>query len=258
MFGGYVDGLAVVCGGEDSSGSIYSTCYFLDLQVNMWVPFQDMTIERSFAASVVVDGCLVISGGKTNSGATDLFDFIGESCESSPLLEYSLPAPIYGHCFLNLGEGQFMTIGGSPGHYGDAFYFRSDGVWEQRAAPQKVRDGHDCATVTTGEGELGVLVAGNSFSPADLAEVYFPHNDTWVWTAWMNSERAGGKIATFEARPLLLGGYGGDYWSKQYYKSGEYYSMMGDFWRTRTSRNLTEGRKEPAVIMLPQSYFTLC
>jgi len=259
MVGGYIVGMAVVCGGEDSEGFIHSSCYFFDIYLNEWIPYGDLEEGRSFAGATVVEGCLFISGGNTLDGPTGTVEMLGDGCEFLQIeaAMLALTAPKYGHCFVSTGTG-FLTVGGSPGNYGSTQVWSQEGGWVEGSSPQKSRDGHDCVLVTTDEGEVGVLVAGNSFSPADLPEIYFPHNDTWVWTSWMDTERAGGKFADFQERPTILGGYGGDYWDKQFFRTGEYYEVRGDYWRTRTSRNLTEGRKNPAVFTVPREILLSC
>ena len=44
-----------------------------------WLYFQDLEVARSFAATDVVDGCLVVTGGDTELGPTDAVEIIGGS-----------------------------------------------------------------------------------------------------------------------------------------------------------------------------------
>lgn len=81
MFGGWVGGMAVICGGEDLEGVLYSDCFYYSQEDSLWVYLQDLEIARSFAAAEILDGCLVISGGKTNEGPTDSIEMLQRRIE---------------------------------------------------------------------------------------------------------------------------------------------------------------------------------
>ena len=74
--------------------------------------------------------------------------------------------------------GQLVVVGGGPDHYGHTQVL--DLVtqqWSEAAPPQKDRALHGCTALQTSDddddegGEWAVVVAGNDFSPQDLAEV---------------------------------------------------------------------------------------
>jgi len=250
MVGGWIGGKAVVCGGENIDGEVFSECFYLDLQLGDWVYLQMMEVPRSMAGSVVIgEDCLVVMGGKIGVGVvTDSVEVVGGNCgmEVPDMLDMAR----YGHCVVEVG-GEMVVVGGSPGNYGTTSVWSMEGGWRIGSGPQKERDGHDCSQLVMESGETTVLLAGNSFSPPDLAEVYFPALDTWEWTGYMQTERAGGKLVNLMGHPTMLGGYGGGYWDKQFYKSGEYYSDTMNHWWTWQERNLTEGRKHPVVFSVP-------
>ena len=67
-----------------------------------------------------------------------------------------------------------VVVGGGPDHYGHTQVL--DLVthqWSEAAPPQKDRALHGCTALQTRDdgGEWAVVVAGNDFSPQDLAEV---------------------------------------------------------------------------------------
>ena len=65
-----------------------------------------------------------------------------------------------------------MMVGGGPDNYGSTqIYNLVTGTWRDGAPPQKDRALHDCSPLELEDGELAVVVAGNDFSPMDLAEV---------------------------------------------------------------------------------------
>ena len=77
---GFVDGTAVVCGGEDSEGLIHSLCYQLDPVFMLWLPYVELSEGRSFAGATVVEGCLMLAGGKTQEGPTSSVEMVGQGC----------------------------------------------------------------------------------------------------------------------------------------------------------------------------------
>jgi len=257
MFGGWVGGLAVVCGGEDIHGVVYSECYYFSTLEMSWLYLQQLEVERSYAAVETLDGCLLVSGGRTMDGAVDSIEVVkGEGCEWSGQVE-KLETVKYGHCMVEVG-GELVVVGGSPASYGSTqVYNVEEKVWRNASSPQKDRASHGCVKVVVDEVE-GVLVAGNDFSPQDLAEIYFPSNDTWVWTKYMNNERTGGGMLVLGGRPTILGGYGGDYCCKEYYTTAESYDSNSGNWWLLHARNMTEGRKGLAVFPLPSSLFPGC
>ena len=78
---------------------------------------------------------------------------------------------------VQVGE-ELVVIGGGPDSYGTTQVLSLRSLeWREGRPPQKDRALHDCSLVVTEEGE-GVLVAGNDFSPMDLAEVRPEHSLT--------------------------------------------------------------------------------
>jgi len=257
MFGGWVGGYAVVCGGEDAQGVIHSECFFYSVFDRIWLYLQDLEVERSFASVVTLDGCLVVAGGKSMTGAESSVEVIDAyGCEWSGQVG-ELAEGVYGHCMVEVG-GELVVVGGSPASYGSTWVYNlEEQEWRNASSPQKDRASHGCVKVVV-ENEDAVLVAGNDFSPQDLAEIYFPSNDTWVWTKYMNNERTGGAMMVLGGRPTILGGYGGDYCCKEYYKSAESYDADSGNWWLLSARNMTEGRKNLALFPVPSSLFDNC
>jgi len=259
MFGGWVGGKAVICGGEDQAGSISQFCFYYNPVENSWVLNVMMETGRSFAATEVVDGCLVITGGQTMTGVTDTVEVIGESSTCTNLRDILLPNPRKGHCLVRAGDDLVM-VGGGPDNYGSTqIYNLVTGSWRDGAPPQKDRALHDCSPLELEDGEMAVVVAGNDFSPMDLAEIYFPRNDTWIWTdGWMKDERTAGAMTVLGGRPTIFSGYGGDYCCKEYYVTAESFDLNSGNWWTLHARNMTEGRKSLAVVSVPSTMFSGC
>ena len=185
MFGGWADGRATVCGGEDREGRLYDDCFTYSFQDNVWLYDESsdrLGVERSYAAAALVDSCLVVSGGLTGQGVTDSMVGLQGSC----LHHYpSLPRPTEGHCMVQVGE-ELVVIGGGPDSYGSTQVLSLSSLeWREGRPPQKDRALHDCSLVVTEEG-LGVLVAGNDFSPMDLAEVRLVRVEHSHWSRAIN------------------------------------------------------------------------
>ena len=274
MFGGWAGNMATVCGGEDSEAVVHQDCFTYNFEDNVWLYDEvsvRLEVERSYAAAALVDSCLVVSGGLTSEGVTDSMVGLHGNC----LAQYPrLPRPREGHCMVQVGD-ELVVIGGGPDSYGSTQVLDlSSGQWREGAPPQKDRALHDCSAVMTEQGEA-VLVAGNDFSPMDLAEIYYPATDTWQWTpGWMNNERTGAAMTILGGRPTVISGYGGDYCCKEYYTTAETYDAQSGHWwllharyymvhshlsvLSRRYRNLTEGRKGHAVIPLPSDRFPGC
>ena len=242
MFGGWAGGRATVCGGEDREGRLYEDCLSYSFQDQVWLSDAASSAqlggERSYAAAALVDSCLLVSGGRTGLGVTDSLVGLAGSC----LDQYpSLPRPTEGHCMVQVGE-ELVVVGGGPESYGSTQVLSLRSLqWREGRPPQKDRALHDCSLVVTAEGE-GVLVAGNDFSPSDLAEIYYPATDSWVWTpGWMNNERTGAATTILGGRPTVISGYGGDYCCKEFYTTAESYDQNSGQWWILHSRSELRG-----------------
>ena len=117
-----------------------------------------------------MDGCLVVGGGKSQDGSVDSVEVLeADGCLWSGIIE-SLATPVHGHCMVATAE-HIVVVGGSPDSYGSTWVYNiEERIWKNGRDPQKDRASHDCAKVMIA-GEEAVLVAGNDFSPQDLAEV---------------------------------------------------------------------------------------
>ena len=163
-----------MCGGEDDQGVIYSECFYYSVSDKIWLFLQELEVGRSFAAVETLDGCLYVGGGKTSEGAESSVEVVGgDGCEDEGVVE-ELAVGVYGHCMVEVG-GELVVVGGSPDSYGSTWVYNIvEKVWRNTSSPQKDRASHGCTKVII-EQEEAVLVAGNDFSPQDLAEV---KNDT--------------------------------------------------------------------------------
>jgi len=256
MVGGWVAGVAIVCGGIDDEGDIRKDCIFYtpEHENNGWQYLGDMDEARSDASATIVEGCLLVSGGLGADGEPlDSVEIIKTTgCLSSPTLQ-NLESPRYGHCLVQIAPQTFISVGGSPDQYDDAQIYTVEGGWTSVTGPQKSRYGHGCVPVMLADGTMALLVAGNNFSPPDLAEVYYPTNDSWAWTSYMQAERDGPSVVILGGQPTAIGGYSHD--TRQYQVTGESYDPTSDRWSLRTAHDLGESRKDAVAFSVPQEAF---
>ena len=159
-----------MCGGEDSQGVVHSECFYFSISDRIWLYLQDLEVERSFASVETLDGCLLVAGGRSMDGAEDSVEVVGgDGCEWSGKID-NLATGVYGHCMVEVG-GELVVVGGSPDSYGSTWVYNlEEKEWRNASSPQKDRASHGCAKVMV-EDQEAILVAGNDFSPQDLAEV---------------------------------------------------------------------------------------
>jgi len=259
MVGGWVAGVAVVCGGEDDEGDIRQNCVFYTPEHENagWQNLGDMQEARSKASATVVEGCLLVSGGVGVDGEPlDSVEVIKTAgCESIPGPSFQkLDSPRYGHCLVEVGPQMFVSIGGSPDQYNIAQVYSETGGWVNVTGPQKSRYGHGCVPFKFGGNDTtAIVVAGNNFSPADLSEVYNLDSDSWSWTSYMQAERDGPSVVVLGGLPTAIGGYSHD--SHIYQVTGESYDPTQDRWTLRTAHDLDERRKDAVAFSVPQEAF---
>jgi len=256
MVGGWVAGVAVVCGGIDDEGDIRKDCIFYtpEHENNGWQYLGDMEEARSEASATIVEGCLLVSGGLGADGEPlDSVEIIKTTgCLSSPMLP-NLDSPRYGHCLVELAPQTFISVGGSPDQYNNAQVYTEEGGWVSVTGPQKSRYGHGCVPIMTENNETVLLVAGNNFSPADLAEIYLPPLDTWAYTSYMQAERDGPSVVVLGGQATAIGGYSRD--THVYQVTGESYDPTSNDWSLRTAHDLGESRKDAVAFSVPQEAF---
>jgi len=256
MVGGWVAGVAIICGGVDDEGDVRKSCVFYTPEDENagWQHLADMEEARSEASATVVEGCLLVSGGVGVDGEPlDSVEVIKTAgCESIPFGLQKLDSPRYGHCLVEVGPQMFVSVGGSPDQYDNAQVYSETGGWVSVAGPQKSRYGHGCVPFKFGN-DTAVLVAGNNFSPSDLSEVYYLDSDSWAWTSYMQAERDGPSVVVLGGLPTAIGGYSHD--SHIYQVTGESYDPSANRWTLRTAHDLGESRKDAVAFSVPQEAF---
>ena len=61
--GGWVGGMAVVCGGEPEPFAMSSLCFAYSPEEDAWLDAPSLKIGRSMPSAAVIDGDLVLTGG---------------------------------------------------------------------------------------------------------------------------------------------------------------------------------------------------
>ena len=61
--GGWVGGMAVVCGGEPEPFAMSSLCFAYSPETNTWLDAPQLKIARSMLSAAVLDGAMLVTGG---------------------------------------------------------------------------------------------------------------------------------------------------------------------------------------------------
>ena len=159
--GGYIDGKAVVCGGEEGG----SLCHGYSFETQEWseLPYQTIEIRQEAAGIALGNGSLVIIGGKNPAGRSLPTSEI--LVEGKFLPSTMWPIAFWGHCIAQLNTTHAFVAGGRNNDDDEdiraAYDFRlSEGYWTWVTDMNSGRSGHVCGKVEDARGNLAVVVAG--------------------------------------------------------------------------------------------------
>ena len=174
--GGVVDDTIIFCGGVITNDEglvpanelLSDTCQIFDNESYSWKEFWNL-YARADAASVVLNGALWVTGGKTISGySVDTTEFAYPNGTVTP--GPKLPSTKRFHCMVTLENGHIMFIGGE---YNDGeiavrdvvTYDPSTGNFKQGPSTIKNRWGSGCALFRSPAhgGRPVVISAGGSY-----------------------------------------------------------------------------------------------
>merc|ERR1712061_47814 len=118
------DGLLVVCGGgiHDGSDHIYS------ITKDQSKFFGQFSVQRSYAASVVLNNTLWVTGGFDQSGKLlKTTEFVTKDGQTSQGPD--LPLALQGHSIVPLKSGAFILIGGYGGDSSATHFYEEKKGW---------------------------------------------------------------------------------------------------------------------------------
>ncbi len=189
----------LICGGTDISENVRQDCYnpedpFLSFD-NVIV----MSIARSGAASIVVNGgtkLWITGGGDAFIDVYDSTEYITPGSDPASSPGPSLPKPLERHCMVQLEDGTAIVIGGRDdwSYLNERTFFYSPGSNEFQDGPQlrSLKVEPACGVIKDGStGQEVVIVAGgreNEFGDIDAEEWSLVHSGKvavlYIPTGW--------------------------------------------------------------------------
>ena len=111
---GTIGEVVVLCGGEKSAGkSYYASCFKLLPDENTWKRFTDLGLvnrrSKSGLGNVIIQGKLVVSGGKSDEGQTKMTQLV--SPDGTVEIVQDSPVTL-GHCMIKTDENTVLITGG--------------------------------------------------------------------------------------------------------------------------------------------------
>jgi len=169
------------CGGYSSSHR--DECYKMELNEKSWSFLVKMNSKRMQAASVEVDGRLLIMGGyDDNSNDLSSSEFI--NTDGTVTTGPELPSTRYGHCIIKLPNRKVMIIGGSPYYLGRSvivYDFATNTFNRMPSLPSK-RVEFGCAVFNSpfhNMRPVALAVGGDGHNTAEILD-YTQSNPQWT------------------------------------------------------------------------------
>ena len=239
--GGLVGDLIMVCGGKEEyhfgyndfePGSTSNECYYFSPLDNKWILIHNMNKARTFAASIVVDGKLWITGGEYWEVNYFGFKSSSEFVDQNTFLEGpDMPYDFYisQHCLTRLNSHQVMLIGGQTSisynkqiEHAETFIYDfsiDDNTWTTGPEMSIPRAGHGCATFTDEEGFNWTIAFGGVWpynfyydlygDDGELTEILRENSSKWTSVVSNNPLLFHDmKLINFMDRVILIGGSG--------------------------------------------------
>ena len=214
--GGFVNNWIVVCGGREEYdigfndyefGITSSKCYHFSILDNEWKLIHNMNKPRFYAASIVVDGKLWITGGEYGEanyyGFKSSTEFVDPDHLNTFVEGPNMPLDyhIHGHCLTRLNSHKVMLIGGLTFEYdiwedivhAETFIYDfsiNNNTWTTGPDMSIPRVGHGCATFTDEEGINWTIAFGGVWlydwfdgyygDDAELTEVLKENSSVWT------------------------------------------------------------------------------
>ena len=202
VVGGYLEGdqAVMVCGGPTSKA-----CYSLPEGQET-----SMSEVRQFAAAVVVDNQLWISGGEEGGSAKSSIETVSFTRGFNKATN-DLPAPLSKHCAVLLkSKNAVMIIGGSSnGQNSDKTYYfdLSSQSFSEGPSLSSARHSHMCTAFNVEGQEKVAVVGGEAESSVEILDVA---TDSWTAGPSLSSNLCCGVLVQAEKGAILAGGFDGN------------------------------------------------
>jgi N-acetylneuraminic acid mutarotase len=190
------DGRVLVCGGEDSNGTVLSSAEIYDPASNSWAPAGSMATEREkHTATLLGNGMVLVAGGfdgnQTALASAELYDPAGNTWSAAA----AMASAREDHTATLLSTGKVLVAGGIDENgnilASAELYDPAANTWSAAGAMATARDDHTATLLAGGT----VLVAGGEAPstpnpvPVSSAEIYDPIANTWSSAGSMAAAR---------------------------------------------------------------------
>ena len=190
--GQFIDNQIVICGG----GPIYTkSCYRLNNSSAQFEKVYSMEDERIIVESTIIQGYMIVSGGKSVSEELDLvgtceYINIQLSNNTAPKHSILMPESMYMHALVNINQSTFFLVGGFREKSSNVsnktnFYHSSSNEWTHGPELIQGRNGHTVGVLidhTTHMQHVAVVGgnSGNSLEYLNSTELLFHGENVWT------------------------------------------------------------------------------
>ena len=176
-----VDG-TIICGGwNPDTYTDLADCYLMDANSSEFTNYTQLSTQRSFASSVMLqNGSLLVLGGRNEDFALKSTELVSESGVQASI---DLPTPLYGHCTAKINDTMALIAGGFNGiSLMSSTYFLDLVTLSITEGPplSEARRRHGC-TVFKHNGMWLVIVAGGSYPYLKTVELLNLDSDVLSW-----------------------------------------------------------------------------
>ena len=176
-----VDG-TIICGGwNPDTYTDLADCYLMDANSSEFTNHTQLSTQRSFASSVMLqNGSLLVLGGRNEDFALKSTELVSESGVQASI---DLPTPLYGHCTAKINDTMALIAGGFNGiSLMSSTYFLDLVTLSITEGPplREARRRHGC-TAFMHNGMRLVIVAGGSYPYLKTVELLNLDSDSLAW-----------------------------------------------------------------------------
>lgn len=203
-YGSALDGSGIGAGPGEVSAETYAPT------ANTWTA-TGMTAQSGFSAATLANGQVLLSGGASPSGLTNMAQLFNPATNSWSIAASLLTAR-ENHTSTLLQNGKMLIVGGDtagPVLASVELYDPSANTWTAAASLTTGRTNHTATLLASGK----VLVAGGVDSSGNMvptAEVYDPQANTWSPAGSLINPRYGDTATLLTSgKVLLVGGVNG-------------------------------------------------
>jgi len=271
--GGTVHNIPFICGGKGRQKTISNKCYMLKDKVN-WSSIASMNIARSYYGLAVVNGSILVAGGKgSTGGAMDSVELLQHPAAPVWTKRKQLPKKMDKLCMVSLDDGTVMAIGGRgtvkfPHDWVHIYNISAD-EWRHGRKMSIPRTWHGCSTLrnkTSGKVEYVIVAGGYTQADNDYpgrmtssVELYNPTTDKWSKGPELPSPMAMAPLLEDgKGGVLLVGGNKTDVGAIEEYSSNLILHLSGSKSQWQTVYKKLKYPRTKHIAMVISDSITLC